>query len=170
MRVLKNSYTCVFAVVLLILFSNAFVKAQSVNPRFDEYMNAMAKLGRFNGYVLIARDGKTVFSKGYGLANFEDDAPNTPQTKFRLASITKSFTAMAIMILQERGKLSLEDSVCKYLADCPEAWKGVTLRHLLNHTSGIPDYSQLPGFMRTISVRVTNDELIASFKDKPLSF
>jgi CubicO group peptidase (beta-lactamase class C family) len=170
MKILKSSYSCVFAVVLLILLSNAFVRAQSVDSRFDEYMNAMVRLGRFNGYVLIARDGKAVFSKGYGMANFEYDVPNTAQTKFRIASLTKSFTAMAVMMLREQGKLSLQDSVCKYVSDCPEIWKAVTIRHLLNHTSGISDYSQLPGFMRTISVRVTKEELIASVRDKPLLF
>lgn len=170
MRVFKRRYKCVLAVAILSLFSNVFVKAQVADPRFDEYMNAVAKLGRFNGYVLVARDGKAVFSKGYGMANFEDDAPNTPQTKFRLASITKGFTAMAVMMLQEKGKLNLQDSVCKYLADCPATWKSITLRHLLSHTSGIPDYTSLPGFMRTISLRLTNDELTASFRDKPLLF
>lgn len=170
MRVFKRRYKCVLAVAIFSLFSNVFVRAQVADPRFDEYVNAVARLGHFNGYVLVARDGKAVFSKGYGMANFEDDAPNTPQTKFRLASITKGFTAMAVMMLREKGQLNLQDSVCKYLPDCPATWKPITLRHLLSHTSGIPDYTSLPGFMRTISLRLTNDELTASFMDKPLLF
>jgi len=170
MRNLKSKYSCVFTLVMFCLFSIAGQSAQAVDPRFDEYLNATVRLGRFNGYVLVAKDGKVVFSKGYGMANFEEDISNTPQTKFRLASITKSFTAMAVMMLQEKGKLNLPDSICKYLTACPEAWKPITLRHLLNHTSGIPDYAAMPDFMGTISLRLTNDELIARFKGKPLLF
>lgn len=170
MKVLKCKYRCVCALVMFLLLSNSNAGAQAIEPRFDEYMNRTVKLGRFNGYLLVARDGKTIFGKGYGMANFEEDIPNTPQTKFRLASITKSFTAMAVMILQERGKLSLPDSICKYVSDCPEAWQPVTVRQLLNHTSGIPDYVSAPDFMRTISLRLTSDDLIANFKNKPLQF
>jgi CubicO group peptidase (beta-lactamase class C family) len=170
MKVLKCKYQCVFALVMFFLFSNFTVGAQTIESRFDEYMNQTVKLGRFNGYVLVARDGKIAFGKGYGMANFEEEIPNTPQTKFRLASITKSFTAMAVMMLQEKGKLNLQDSICKYLSDCPDAWKPVTVRQLLNHTSGIPDYAAAPDFMRTISLHLTNDELIANFKDQPLQF
>jgi len=168
MRSLKSKYPCVLALVMFCLFPMTVVNAQVSDPRFDEYMDATVKLSRFNGHVLIARNGKVVFSRGYGMANFEEDIPNTSQTKFRLASITKSFTAMAVMMLRDKGKLHLQDSVCKHLTDCPETWKPITLRHLLNHTSGIADYVSAPDFMRTISVRVTNDELIASFKHKPL--
>ncbi len=71
------------------------------------------------------------------MANLEYDIPNSPQTKFRIASITKQFTAMAVMMLQERGKLNVQDSVCKYLTDCPESWRDITLHRLLTHTSGI---------------------------------
>ncbi len=170
MKNLKCKYQCVFALVMFLLFSNVIVSAQLINSRFDEYMSTALKLGRFNGYVLIARNGRAVFSKGYGMANFEEDIPNTSQTKFRLASITKSFTAMAAMMLQEKGKLSLQDSICNHLTDCPGTWKPITIRQLLNHTSGISDYVSAPGFMRTIPLRLTNDELIASFKNKPLLF
>lgn len=170
MQILKSKYRCVLTLVMFFLLSPIIVGAQSIDSRFDEYLKAAVKLGRFNGYVLIARDGKAVFSKGYGMANFEEDIPNTSQTKFRLASITKSFTALAVMMLQEKGKLSLSDSICKHLTDCPETWKPITLRQLLNHTSGISDYVSTPDFMRTISLRLTNDELIASFKSKPLLF
>src|SRR5215203_3553562 len=138
MNVLKCKYSCVFALVMFFLLLSSIVGAQTIDSRFDEYMNATTKLGRFNGYVLVALDGKTVFGKGYGMANFEEDVPATPQTKFRLASITKGFTAMAVMILHEKGKLNLQDPVCKYLSGCPESWKPITIRQLLNHTSGIP--------------------------------
>lgn len=170
MKVLNCKYQCAFALVMFFLLSNTVVSAQTNESRFDEYMNRTIKLGRFNGYILVARDGKIVFGKGYGMANFEDDVPNTAQTKFRLASITKSFTAMAVMMLQEKGKLRVQDSICKYLSDCPDAWKSVTVRQLLNHTSGVADYASAPDFMRIISLHLTNDELITRFKNRPLQF
>ena len=170
MKVLKCKYRCVLALAMFFLFSNHGMTAQTIETRFDEYMNQTVKLGRFNGYVLVARDGKTVFGKGYGMANFEEDTPVTAQTKFRLASITKGFTAVAVMILQEKGKVNLQDSICRYLNDCPDAWKSVTVRHLLNHTSGIPDYAAAPDFMAKISLRLTIDELVGKFKNKPLQF
>jgi CubicO group peptidase (beta-lactamase class C family) len=91
--------------------------------------------------VLVARGGHVVVSRGYGLASVEHEVPNTPQTRFRIGSLTKQFTAMAIMMLQERGKLSVEDSICKYLPDCPEKFRSITIHHLLTHTSGIPNFA-----------------------------
>ncbi len=78
------------------------------------------------------------------MANYELNVPNTPQTVFRIGSITKQFTAMAIMMLQERGKLNVNDPICKYLENCPAAWQPVTIRHLLTNTSGILSYTDLP--------------------------
>jgi CubicO group peptidase (beta-lactamase class C family) len=136
----------------------------------EEYMAARVKRDHFSGSILIARDGKVLFSRGYGMANIEHDVPNTPQTKFRLGSITKQFTAMAILILQERGKLSVQDKVKKYLPEAPKSWDDITIRHLLTHTSGIPNYTAFLEFLRTLPDRVTLKELIAKFKDKPLDF
>jgi CubicO group peptidase (beta-lactamase class C family) len=132
-------------------------------------MNAVTKSG-FTGSVLVARDGKVLFAKGYGKANEEFDVPNTPQTKFRLGSITKQFTAAAIMLLQERGKLSLSDPVCKYFSDCPTAWGEITVHHLLTHTSGMPNFTALPDYVPNMHAPVTNESLIARFKDKQLDF
>jgi CubicO group peptidase (beta-lactamase class C family) len=101
-------------------------------------------LDRFSGAVLVARDGHFLLSKGYGMANLEQDVAITSQTKFRLGSVSKQFNAMAILILQERGKLSVLDSVCKYVPDCPAAWRPVSIHHLLTHTSGISSYTEFP--------------------------
>src|SRR5437764_1342473 len=90
-----------------------------ITPKVSVYMDALVKAGWFSGSILIAQDGKVLVSKGYGMANAELDVPNTPQTKFRIGSVTKVFTAIAIMLLQEKGKLSLKDSICKYLTECP---------------------------------------------------
>jgi CubicO group peptidase (beta-lactamase class C family) len=105
----------------------------------DEYLAPYVEDGRFSGSILIARGEEILVSKGYGMANREHDVPNTPLTKFCIGSITKTFTAMAILMLQEEGQLSVQDSVCDHIPACPEAWQPVTLHHLLTHTSGIPD-------------------------------
>src|SRR4030095_6571285 len=117
-------------------------EAAPITSKLEEYLSAAAKKD-FTGSALVARDGKVIFSKGYGMANAEWDVPNTPQTKFRLGSITKQFTAASILLLQERGKLGVQDPVCKYIAECPKAWEPITIHHLLTHTSGIPSYTDV---------------------------
>jgi CubicO group peptidase (beta-lactamase class C family) len=147
-------------------------EAAPIAPKLDEYLSAAAKQG-FTGSALVARDGKVIFSKGYGMANAEWDIPNTPQTKFRLGSITKQFTATSILLLQERGKLSVQDPVCKYIAECPKAWEPVTIHHLLVHTSGIPSYTDVksPEEFRKLSLtQVTPAGFVDSFKGKSLEF
>jgi CubicO group peptidase (beta-lactamase class C family) len=146
------------------------ISAQDTNAKFDEYMSAIAKQDRFMGSVLVARDGKVVFSKGYGMANLEFDIPNTPNTKFRLGSITKQFTATAILLLQERGKLSVQDPVCKFVENCPKAWEPVTVHHLLSHTGGLPNFTSFPEYPKTMMMPATMESLLARFKDKPLDF
>ncbi len=96
--------------------------------------------------------------------------PNTPQTVFRLGSITKQFTPMAVIMLQERNKLNVQDPICKYLENCPAAWQPVTIRHLLTHTSGIPNFTDFPDFAKIKALPVTHASLIERFKDKPLEF
>jgi CubicO group peptidase (beta-lactamase class C family) len=157
------------ALIVLSLCCAVVGCAQDLAPKFDEYLSAAAKAG-FSGSALVARDGKALFSKGYGKANEELDVANTPQTKFRIGSITKQFTAAAIMLLQERGKLSVSDPVCKYFTDCPATWSELTVHHLLTHTSGIPSYTNSPDYLKGMTVAVTNESLLARFKDKPLEF
>jgi CubicO group peptidase (beta-lactamase class C family) len=94
--------------------------------------------GLFDGALLVAQNGQVILSQGYGYADREKQIPITPQTKFPLASIQKQFTAMAILLLQEQGKLSVQDSLCDFVPDCPKDFEPVTLRHLLSHSSGVP--------------------------------
>jgi CubicO group peptidase (beta-lactamase class C family) len=161
-------------VLCLMLAASAAAQAaapnQELSAKVDGYINELVKANRFSGAVLVARDGKVLVSKGYGMANLEDETPNTAQTKFRLGSITKQFTATAIMMLEERGKLSVQDSICKYVTDCPQAWQPVTIRHLLSHTGGIPNFTSFPEYMKIMMQPTTVDALIARFKDKPLTF
>jgi CubicO group peptidase (beta-lactamase class C family) len=144
--------------------------ALDATSKYDEYMDAAVAAGHFSGSVIIVSDGTPVFSKGYGLANVEHGVPNTPETKFRLGSITKQFTAMAILILQERGKLAVDDPIGKYFDDAPKAWDGVTIHHLLTHTSGIHSYTSEPDYVKKMAQPETVNSMIARFRDKPLDF
>lgn len=144
--------------------------AQDVAPKLAEYADALAAQGRFSGVVLVAREGKVVFGHAYGMANYELDAPNTTETKFRIGSLTKPFTAAAIMLLQERGKLSVQDSICKYVADCPAAWQPVTLRQLLSHTSGLAKQEKAADYLKTAALPLTVAQLVEGFRNRPPEF
>jgi CubicO group peptidase (beta-lactamase class C family) len=155
---------------LVVFWLMPFARAEDLTPKFEQYMDASVKIDHFSGSVLVSRDGEILFSKGYGLANREHNIPNTPETKFRLGSITKQFTAMAIMILVDQGKIKLDDPVGKYLEDAPKTWDGVTIHHLLTHTSGIHSYTSDPEYRKKTTVPETVKSMIARFKDKPLDF
>ncbi len=161
------SRTLALAVFVLL---SATVRSEDLPQRLSAYMDAAAKETKFSGSVLVAKDGKILFAKGYGLANAEHEIPNTPETKFRLGSITKMFTATAILVLQDRGKLKVSDPVGKYLTDAPKAWDKVTIHHLLTHTSGVPSYTDDPAYGKSMTRPETVESMIARFKDKPLQF
>jgi CubicO group peptidase (beta-lactamase class C family) len=144
------------------------VPAPEISAKVDEYMNAAVRVDGFSGSILVARDGQPVINKGYGMANFELNVPNDPNTVFRLASITKQFTSTMIMMLQERGKLSANDPICKYFPECPQAWASVTIRNLLTHTSGIPNYTAFPDFAKVSVLPTSSAQMFAQLKDKPL--
>src|SRR5258708_14779013 len=120
--------------------------AQDFATRAEQYITPLVEQIQFIGSVLVAREGKPIFRKGYGLANREWNIPNGPDTKFRIGSITKQFTATAILQLAEAGKLSVDDPVSKYYSAAPSAWSGITIRHLLTHTSAIPSFTGIPHF------------------------
>src|SRR6185436_15348616 len=115
---------------------------------------------------------QAIYRRAFGQANREWGVANTPDTEFRLGSITKQFTAAAILQLAEQGKLSLDDPVSKYYAAAPPAWAPITIKHLLTHTSGIPSYTGLPTFFSTAQSRteMKPEEIVALTKDKPLEF
>ncbi len=144
--------------------------AGALAQRIGAYLQAQADSGAFSGVVLAARDGQVLFQGGFGMADADRGVPNTPQTIFRLGSITKQFTAMAILLLAADGKLSLEDPACRYLDNCPPAWAPITIRHLLTHTSGLPNYTDFDDFDATEGQPATPTQLIARFRDLPLNF
>src|SRR5690348_6795919 len=111
--------------------------SNAVAREADRLMQLEVSRGSFSGAVLVSRDGKVIFSKAYGLANATWRIPNTLHTRFHIGSITKTFTATLIMMLQRDGQLSVSDGICKYLTPCPAGWEPITVHHLLSHTSGI---------------------------------
>src|SRR5581483_3676617 len=136
----------------------------------DQIVQSHLPNHQFMGSVLVARGGDVLLSKGYGSADLEWDIPNSPDTKFRLGSITKQFTAASILLLQERGKLNINDPVKKYMPDAPAAWDKITIFHLLTHTAGIPNFTSFPDYPKLEPFPATAEQLVARFRDKPLDF
>jgi CubicO group peptidase (beta-lactamase class C family) len=151
----------------------AFFSIASAAPdpkRMDQIALYYVGEHQFMGSVLVAQGDQVLFRKSYGSADLEWNIPNTPTTKFRIGSITKQFTAVAILLLAERGKLELDDPIRKYYADAPAAWNQVTLLHLLNHTSGIHSYTDDPAFDTFTRLPATPAEIVKRVQDKPLDF
>ncbi len=155
---------------LLFLCATAICYAQATPERLKEQAQAYFDQGRFNGSVLVAQGGKTLLSSGFGMANFEWNIPNAPDTKFRLGSITKQFTAMGVLLLEQQGKLKVSDPVCKFVEPCPAAWKPITIHHILTHTSGIPNFTSFPDYMKTMALPSPPAETLKRYQDKPLDF
>ena len=124
----------------------------------------------FSGAVLVAKDGEILLSRGYGLANRDANLPNSAETRFRIASLTKQFTAMAIMILQSESRIAVRQPICPYIADCPLAWENITIHHLLTHTSGITEFGNFPAFFLVKSEPSSPLQTIERFKHHPLDF
>jgi CubicO group peptidase (beta-lactamase class C family) len=120
--------------------------------------------------VAVVQNGEVVLAKGYGQANVELDVACTADTIFQIGSITKQFTASAVMLLVEQGKIALDDAISKYVENSPEAWKDVTVRHLLNHTSGIKSYTSIPDNMAKSRLDRSKNEIIGTVRDLPLEF
>ena len=164
--------------ILLVLL--CFVTALSLSSQtktkeqllLDKYASAYAKTYNFNGAVLISKDGKIIYQNGFGSANREWSVPNTTYSKFPIASLTKHFTAVAILQLVEQGMLSLNDPIVKFFPDFPRG-DSITIHMLLNHTAGIKDFSQYPElFDREFSYphEVLRDTIINLIKKLPLNF
>jgi CubicO group peptidase (beta-lactamase class C family) len=175
---LKISRFC--AVLLVLGLAGSRGSAQStadaaVSTKVDSVVEDQQKAQKIPGVSLaVCRDGKIIKASGYGLANVELGVPVTPETIFQTGSVGKQFTAMAVMMLVEEGKLQLDDRMTKYIPESPSSWKDVTIRQLLTHTSGIADYGGEEGTMGkgVINFRrdYTEDELIQAFAKMPMDF
>ena len=139
-------------------------------PQLSARIDALPVLGGFSGAVLVARGDEVLFRRVYGTANHELGRPMALDTKFRIASVSKQFTAAAILRLQDEGVLSVDDPVCRWIQPCPEAWAPVRIHHLLSHTSGIPDLMQRPGWGEMRTTHQTPAQLTAASAEYRLSF
>ena len=146
------------------------LEPEDLASKIDQVLNFLAEREAFTGAVLVARNGEILLSQGYGLADREKNLPNTPQTKYRLGSITKQFTAMAILMLQAQNKLKVQDPICHYVPECPTLWQDITIHHLLTHTSGIPDFTDYPDYDITKVTPASSLQILARFQDSPLDF
>ena len=144
--------------------------AEDLSKSIDEILTQTYKPNEPGAAVIVVKDGKVVFRKGYGMANLELGVPVEPDMVFRLGSITKQFTAVAILMLVEQGKLSLDDDLTKFLPDYPTKGQKITITNLLTHTSGIKPYTSLPEWLAMWRKDVPLNDLIALFKDKPMDF
>ena len=138
--------------------------------RMDQVVQHFVDTQQFMGAVLVARGDEIVFDKAYGHANLEWQIANTPTVKFRLGSITKQFTAVSLLLLEERGKLALGDPIKRHYPQAPPTWDAITLQHLLTHSSGIPSFTSFPEFQKLKQFPTPVADVIALFKDKPLEF
>jgi CubicO group peptidase (beta-lactamase class C family) len=166
---MRISIRLISAILFLYVFP-CVGHAQDIVGQWEKYLAAQEQVNHFMGSVLIAQRGKPLLRKAFGLANVEHDVPNKPHTKFRLGSLTKQFTAAAILILQDRGLLNVQDSIDKYIENAPMSWKDVTIHHLLNHKSGIPSFTNFTDYIETCMIPSRPDKTMLRFKDKPLEF
>jgi CubicO group peptidase (beta-lactamase class C family) len=161
------------ATVILVVASVSAHSQQSkpYTARMDQIVSSYYEHKQFMGSVLVTRGDQVLFDKSYGYANLEWNTPFTEDAKFRLGSLTKQFTAASILLLQERGKLKTTDLISRYLDDSPAAWNKITLRNLLTHSSGIPNFTDVPDYGSKIALLPTTpDKEYLSFHDKPLDF
>lgn len=146
--------------------------AQDKAKKIDQLLSKYNEYGQFNGSALVSENGKVIFKKGYGSANMEWNIQNQPDTKFRLGSISKQFTAFLLVKLAEDGKLKLDVPISTYLPDYPKAnGDKITIHHLLTHTSGIPNYTSAPNFFKEKSRNpYSPEEFVKTFSSLPLEF
>jgi len=156
-------------IIILILLPFTIAAQKNYPQLLEKYMDAEMKFKGFTGAVLVMKENKILLKKGYGLADREWNISNTPETKFRIGSITKQFTATCILQLAEQGKLNLEDKLSKFIPSFPKG-DSVTIHMLLNHTSGIANYTAQKDFLNLATLSLTKDSVIAFIKSKPFSF
>lgn len=163
-----------FLLILFFLSASTISQADTISRPFikkvDNYLTQMALRGEFSGTVMLVKNGEILLNQAFGSTSLEKETLDPSDITYRIGSITKQFTAMAILILKDRGLLDFNDSICTYLADCPDIWQKITIHHLLSHSSGIVDYSKLPEAQRYRRIPASHEQIIATFSDKPLEF
>jgi D-alanyl-D-alanine carboxypeptidase len=133
--------TCRRIPLFLVLICLSARGARGFGDQLDAYLAKEMQARRIPGLAFAVIDKGKVMKRAYGMANLETDTPVRTDSVFELASVTKPFTATAIMMLVEEGKIALDDAIARYLDHTPEAWRGMTVRHLLTHTAGLPEHA-----------------------------
>ncbi|MYM21076.1 serine hydrolase [Duganella sp. FT135W] len=159
------SWRVCFFMVVLATGSNA----QDLQ-RLERVADTLAKEQNFSGAVLVAKGDKVLLQKAYGEANFEWGIRNSSDTRFRLGSVTKQFTAASVLLLQERGKLKLSDPVGQHLPELPTAWHAITIQQLLTHTAGIHSFTDLPEYRNIERFAKSPAEILELVRARPLDF
>jgi CubicO group peptidase (beta-lactamase class C family) len=163
------AWACVLALGCGVGFGQGTDEA-AVKARLEQVAQSYTAGNAYMGTVLVVDGDKVLLDKGYGMADLGWGNANAPDVKFHLGSLTKQFTAALVLLLQEDGKLKIDDPVSKYLPDTPKTWEKITLAELLGHTSGIPNFTDMKEFGVWRMSPHTVDEELAFFKDKPLDF
>jgi CubicO group peptidase (beta-lactamase class C family) len=163
------------AIILLMVFVTLFVQAQpaktkAMTSEFDKMLSAQFKPGETGCAAIVAVKGEIIYKKAFGMADLELNVPMQPDMIFRVGSITKQFTAIAILQLMEQGKLSLQDDITRFIPDYPTQAYKITIEHLLTHTSGIKSYTGVPDFQKYIKEDLSPAEAIDKFKNLPMEF
>ena len=164
---MKNTF--LFMGIDMLQFVNTCLAQKNYAALIDKYIQAQVSVNEFSGVVLVADNNKVIYKKAFGYADREWKSPNTPETKFEIGSVTKQFTAAAILQLAEQGKLHVEDKLSMYFPGYPKG-DSITLHMLLNHTSGIADFTSVPAFYPVHTLPLVKDSVITLFKNQPLSF
>lgn len=173
-NVLKLRYFSASLLIFIISFTYSCnsqpLSTQQLGSEFDKLLSEQFKPGETGCAALVARQGQIIYKKSFGMANLELNIPMKPDMVFRIGSITKQFTAVAVLQLMEQGKLSLQDEITKYLPDYPTNGHRITIEHLLTHTSGIKSYTNVPEFQKYIRDDKKPAEVIDMFKGNPMEF
>lgn len=156
--------------VLTFRASAQTLNAKQLTAEIDKILTEQFKPGETGCAVLVAKNGQVIYRKAFGMADLELDVPMKPEMVFRIGSITKQFTAIAILQLMEQGKLSLQDEITKYIPDYPMHGHSITIEHLLTHTSGIKSYTNVPELEKFVRTDMKPEEVIEFIKTKPMEF
>ena len=152
------------------LFFSVALTAQNLEQQVDEILSEQYERQGPGAAALIYKDGDVIYRKGFGYANIELDVKMKPEHVFEIGSITKQFTAIAILMLEEQGKLKVEDDITKFIPDYPSNGKSITIHQLLNHTSGIKSYTNMQSFQQKARTDMTPSEIIDFVKNEPMDF
>lgn len=167
---MRRSFSVVGLLCVLLALTVAGSSERSLPERLDGMLSGYFTADAPGAAVIVVKDGKVLFRRAYGLANLETRTPMRPEMVFEIGSVTKQFTAAAILLLAEQRKLALDDDIRKYLPLYPDKGHTITIEHLLTHTSGIPSYTDDPKWRPLWRQDLSPDQVIDLTKDNPLLF